>query len=93
MKACLAAGVNDMGGTLMNESISRAAGAEFGQELPPEEMERTIRFMGRNPRQRTTQYEAAPEDRQIASFNAAELAPIILTPVKKYERKAAATTA
>jgi FO synthase len=93
VKACLAAGVNDMGGTLMNESISRAAGAEFGQELPPEEMERTIRYMGRNPRQRTTQYEAAPEDRQIASFHAAELAPIILTPVKKYERKAAATSA
>lgn len=88
VKACLSAGVNDMGGTLMNESISRAAGAAFGQELPPEEMERTIRFMGRNPRQRTTQYEAAPEERQIASFNAAELAPIVLTPVKKYERKA-----
>ena len=88
VKACLSAGVNDMGGTLMNESISRAAGAAFGQELPPEEMERTIRFMNRNPRQRTTQYEASPEERQIASFNAAELAPIVLTPVKKYERKA-----
>lgn len=87
VKACLSAGVNDMGGTLMNESISRAAGAEFGQELPPEEMERTIRFMGRNPRQRTTEYEASPEERQIASFNAAELAPIVLTAVKKYERK------
>ena len=87
VKACLAAGVNDMGGTLMNESISRAAGAAFGQELPPEEMERTIRFMGRTPRQRTTQYGPAPEDRQIASFNAAELLPIVLTPAKKYERK------
>ncbi len=87
VKACLAAGVNDMGGTLMNESISRAAGAAYGQELPPEEMERTIRFMGRTPRQRNTRYGPAPEDRQIASFNAAELAPIILTPVKKYERK------
>ncbi len=87
VKACLSAGVNDMGGTLMNESISRAAGAEFGQELPPEEMERTIRFMGRNPRQRTTEYEASPEERQIASFNAADLAPIVLTAVKKYERK------
>ena len=36
----LNAGVNDLGGTLMNESISRAAGAEFGQELSPEEIER-----------------------------------------------------
>lgn len=91
VKACLSAGVNDLGGTLMNESISRAAGAEFGQELPPEEMERTIRFMNRTPRQRTTQYEASPEERQIASFNAFELAPIVLTPVKKYERKPAPT--
>ncbi len=88
VKACLAAGVNDMGGTLMNESISRAAGAAFGQELPPEEMERTIRFMNRQPRQRTTQYAPAPEDRQIASFGASELLPIVLTPAKKYERKA-----
>jgi len=87
VKACLDAGVNDMGGTLMNESISRAAGAAFGQELPPEEMERTIRFMGRTPRQRDTRYGPAPEERQIASFNAAELLPIILTPAKKYERK------
>ena len=87
VKACLAAGVNDMGGTLMNESISRAAGAAFGQELPPEEMERTIRFMNRTPRQRDTKYGPAPEERQIASFNAPELAPIVLTPVKKYERK------
>ena len=91
VKACLAAGVNDMGGTLMNESISRAAGAAFGQELPPEEMERTIRYMGRNPRQRDTRYGPAPEERQIASFNAAELLPIILTPAKKYERKVTVT--
>ncbi|MCC6958345.1 MAG: 5-amino-6-(D-ribitylamino)uracil--L-tyrosine 4-hydroxyphenyl transferase CofH [Dehalococcoidia bacterium] len=91
VKACLSAGVNDLGGTLMNESISRAAGAEFGQELPPEEMERTIRLMNRTPRQRTTQYEASPEERQIASFNAFELAPIVLTTVKKYERKATPT--
>ena len=33
--ACLHAGVNDLGGTLMNESISRAAGAAHGQEMPP----------------------------------------------------------
>ena len=37
--ACLAAGVNDLGGTLMNESITRAAGAGFGEELSPERME------------------------------------------------------
>ena len=86
VKACLAAGVNDMGGTLMNESISKAAGAAFGQELPPEEMERVIRVMGRTPAQRTTLYGLPPEDRQIASFGADELLPIILTPARKYER-------
>ncbi|MBK7725105.1 MAG: 5-amino-6-(D-ribitylamino)uracil--L-tyrosine 4-hydroxyphenyl transferase CofH [Dehalococcoidia bacterium] len=91
VKACLAAGVNDMGGSLMNESISRAAGAGFGQELPPEEMERTIRVMARNPRQRTTEYGPAPEERQIASFNAPELLPLVLTPAKKYERKSPVT--
>ncbi len=37
--ACLEAGANDLGGTLMNESISRAAGTEHGQEFPPEAME------------------------------------------------------
>ena len=87
VKACLNAGVNDMGGTLMNESISRAAGAAFGQELPPGEMERTIRALGRVPRQRTTTYGAVPEERLITSFNAAPLSPIVLTPARKYERK------
>ena len=87
VSACLAAGANDLGGTLMNESISRAAGAAFGQELPPEEMERIIRAAGRTPVQRTTAYGLAPEDRQIASFHAPELEAIVLTPVKKYERR------
>ncbi|HSB95059.1 MAG TPA: 5-amino-6-(D-ribitylamino)uracil--L-tyrosine 4-hydroxyphenyl transferase CofH, partial [Spongiibacteraceae bacterium] len=54
--ACLAAGANDVGGTLMNESITRAAGAEHGQELPPERMDELIRRCGREPRQRTTLY-------------------------------------
>ena len=55
-QAALRAGANDLGGTLMNESISRAAGAEHGQELPPEAMEAAIRAIGRMPRQRTTLY-------------------------------------
>ena len=55
-RQALAAGVNDLGGTLMNESISRAAGSEWGQELPPEQMEALIRSAGRVPRQRTTTY-------------------------------------
>jgi len=48
--ACLAAGANDLGGTLMNESITRAAGAVHGQEMPPESMEALIRSLGREPR-------------------------------------------
>ena len=54
----LRAGVNDLGGTLMNESISRAAGTQHGQEFPPEQMEELIRASGRDPRQRTTLYGA-----------------------------------
>jgi FO synthase len=56
VKACLHAGVNDLGGTLMNESISRAAGASHGQEMTPSTMEALIRSIGRRPRQRTTLY-------------------------------------
>ncbi|HEX6679249.1 MAG TPA: 5-amino-6-(D-ribitylamino)uracil--L-tyrosine 4-hydroxyphenyl transferase CofH [Gaiellaceae bacterium] len=73
-RAALRAGANDLGGTLMNESISRAAGAGHGQELPPEGMEATIRAIGRAPRQRTTLYGDAPPDRRAASFGAAPLA-------------------
>ena len=55
-KMCLEAGCNDLGGTLMNENISRAAGANHGQEMLPEELEAMIREVGRTPRRRTTLY-------------------------------------
>ena len=84
--ACLDAGVNDLGGTLMNESISRAAGASFGQEMPPENMEALIRSLGRMPRQRTTLYGDPAPDRIAASFGAAPLSEPINTPARKYER-------
>jgi FO synthase len=87
--ACLDAGCNDLGGTLMNESISRAAGASFGQEMPPEAMEALIRSLGRTPRLRTTLYGDAPAERRAASFGAAPLAEPINTPARKYERAAA----
>jgi FO synthase len=80
---CLQAGANDLGGTLMNESISRAAGTEHGQEFPPAAMEALIRSIGRVPQQRDTLYRAVPEDRRSASFVAAELAPVVLTPVRR----------
>jgi FO synthase len=73
-QACLRAGANDLGGTLMNESISRAAGAAHGQEMPPERMEETIRAIGRKPRQRTTLYGTPDAERTASSFGAAPLA-------------------
>ena len=81
--ACLNAGANDLGGTLMNESISRAAGTEHGQEFPPEAMEDLIRSLGRTPEQRTTLYGSVPAERRATSLNAAALAPVVLTPPRK----------
>jgi FO synthase len=80
---CLKAGANDLGGTLMNESISRAAGTEHGQEFPPAAMEDLIRSLGRTPEQRTTLYGPVPAERRAASLNAAALAPVVLTPPRK----------
>ena len=81
--AALRAGVNDLGGTLMNESISRSAGAEHGQEFPPERMEELIRSAGRRPRQRTTVYGAVPDERRHASFGAPPLEEPSNPPVKE----------
>lgn len=52
----LDAGVNDFGGTLINESISTAAGAQYGQLLKPREIRNLIRRAGRVPAQRSTTY-------------------------------------
>jgi 5-amino-6-(D-ribitylamino)uracil---L-tyrosine 4-hydroxyphenyl transferase len=52
----LAAGVNDFGGTLINESISTAAGAQHGQLMKPKEIRQLIRSAGRTPAQRSTTY-------------------------------------
>jgi 7,8-didemethyl-8-hydroxy-5-deazariboflavin synthase CofH subunit len=52
----LTAGANDFGGTLMEEHISRAAGASHGQYFPPEEFRRLTREIGRIPAERTTTY-------------------------------------
>ncbi|HWU27160.1 MAG TPA: hypothetical protein VN154_12245, partial [Rhizomicrobium sp.] len=87
---CLAAGANDLGGTLMNESISRAAGAKHGEEFPPGEMESLIRTIGRRPRMRTTLYTDASAERRRAAHEAGALSPIVLSPVRR-DRAAAAT--
>ena len=56
-QVCLNAGANDFGGSLMNEKISRSAGAPYGQYMAPEEFQRLITDMGRIPAQRNTTYE------------------------------------
>ncbi|MGI8927618.1 MAG: 5-amino-6-(D-ribitylamino)uracil--L-tyrosine 4-hydroxyphenyl transferase CofH [Tepidiformaceae bacterium] len=89
VKACLNAGCNDLGGTLMNESITRAAGTEHGQELPPARMEEIVRSIGRVPRQRTTTYGTPPPAQVARSFVAAELEPVVLTPARKWQREEA----
>jgi len=77
--ACLEAGANDLGGTLMNESISRAAGTQHGQELAPQSMDELIRSVSRLPAQRTTLYGIPPAVQISKSYVAvplAELAPV-----------------
>lgn len=71
VRQCLAAGVNDLGGTLMDETISRSAGASHGQEMTPQDMEAIITSAGRIPRQRTTLYRDAEEGIRVRSFDAA----------------------
>jgi FO synthase len=83
-QVALRSGADDLGGTLMNESISRAAGTEHGQELPPARMEAIIRAIGRTPVQRTTLYQPAGAERRRASFAAAPLAPVVETPAAKF---------
>ncbi|MBT6668160.1 MAG: 5-amino-6-(D-ribitylamino)uracil--L-tyrosine 4-hydroxyphenyl transferase CofH [Gammaproteobacteria bacterium] len=87
VRACLQAGVNDLGGTLMNETITRAAGAAHGQETSPEEMEEIIRSIGRTPRQRSTTYGEVTELQRQKSFGAVAVLEPTYTSAKKYERK------
>ncbi|MGB8327667.1 MAG: 5-amino-6-(D-ribitylamino)uracil--L-tyrosine 4-hydroxyphenyl transferase CofH [Steroidobacteraceae bacterium] len=78
--ALLHAGVNDLGGTLMNESISRAAGAAHGQELSPQRMRSLIRSHGRMDRQRTTLYGVPDSARERRSFGAPSLVELAGAP-------------
>jgi FO synthase len=86
VRACLNAGCNDLGGTLMNETITRAAGASHGQETGPAEMEAMISELGREPRQRTTLYGEVSIERHAAGRAAPELIPVVNTPARRYER-------
>ena len=70
----LSSGANDLGGTLMNESISRAAGSPHGQEITPLEMCRMIREIGRTPVRRNTVYKALEV---YEDHDPAELSPLV----------------
>ena len=59
-RLALQVGANDLGGTLMDENISRAAGADHGQELTAAVMEELITSIGRTPMQRSTLYGSVP---------------------------------
>jgi FO synthase len=72
----LCAGANDFGGTLMEESISRESGSDFGENTPPEEFRRLIRELGRTPVERTTLYDV------VQRFEDPALDPESLEPVK-----------
>ena len=86
VKLALAAGANDLGGTLMNESISRAAGSQHGQEMPPQAMDELIRSIGRTPRQRSTLYGTPPEEQVLRSYNAAPLTKTLEPRAGKFAR-------
>jgi FO synthase len=84
--ACLNAGVNDLGGSLMNESITRAAGSGHGQEWAPAFMEAQIRAAQRIPRMRTTLYADVAQERREAAFEARALVEIRGASARKQQR-------
>jgi FO synthase len=85
--ACLDSGANDLGGTLMNESISRAAGTQHGQECAPERMDALIRSLGRTALQRTTRYTEASAERREAANRARPLIPLDAVGVTEQSRR------
>ena len=79
----LQAGANDLGGTLMDENISRAAGAAHGQRMDEDTFREIVEPLGRPLEQRTTLYGTPPEAQRRASYAAAELAPVLQTEPRK----------
>lgn len=90
VEACLEAGVNDLGGSLMNESISRAAGAAHGQEFTPADIQALAHRLGRKPRQRSTLYGSVDPARQEAAEAAEPLIEPVQTPAAKFAHGVAA---
>jgi FO synthase len=71
--ACLEAGANDFGGTLMEESISKSAGANFGESVSSGELRALVRTIDRTPAERTTTYKIR---RVFERADADELLPL-----------------
>lgn len=90
-RAALGAGANDLGGSLMNESITRAAGATHGQEMTPRVLERLIEEAGFAPWMRTTLYRPAPEERRALAFDPPALSDMVLTSVATQRRRSRAS--
>ena len=88
--ACLEAGANDFGGTLMEESISKAAGANFGEYVSPGEFRALIRKIGRTPVERTTMYKVR---RVFDSPDSEERLPLERMPLLSASASEAALTA
>ena len=85
--ACLNAGANDLGGTLMNETITRSAGASHGQEFNPKQMDDLINSAGRKSKQRTTLYGDVSEPQRRKSYEAAPLKDVVNNPVRKNAKR------
>jgi FO synthase len=86
VQACLNSGANDLGGTLMNESITRAAGADHGQEWSPMMLEQLISKLGRTARMRNTLYGEVDNGRIEAANNAQALTELSNTAAQKLQR-------
>lgn len=72
----LTAGANDLGGTLINESISTSAGAQHGQLVPPRELRRMVQDLGRIPAERSTTYKLLKvfngQDKEVSALDQIE---------------------
>lgn len=86
VEACLNAGANDLGGTLMNESITRAAGAAHGQEWSPAMLQQVISKLNRTPRIRNTLYGEANNERVEMAMQAIDLRDLNNTSAQKLQR-------
>ena len=87
VKLALKAGSNDLGGSLMNESITRSAGASHGEELRVQDLEGLIISQGRTPKARSTLYQNFPEAQLEKARHALGVQAIRLTSSNKPQEK------